>query len=42
MLLNHGKIKLVKAKPMVLQYADGVSSDATAEADQNNVTSDLI
>jgi hypothetical protein len=44
MLLNHAKIKLVRSKPMVLQYFDEVSSDAsdiydtTVQAGQNKVT----
>jgi DNA replicative helicase MCM subunit Mcm2 (Cdc46/Mcm family) len=44
MLLNHTKIKLVRAKPMVLQYFDEVSSDAsdiydtTVQVGQNKVT----
>ncbi len=44
MLLNHGKIKLVNAKPMVLQYIDkeissdkSDVSDTTIKASQNNV-----
>jgi DNA replicative helicase MCM subunit Mcm2 (Cdc46/Mcm family) len=43
MLLNHAKIKLVRAKPMVLQYFDEASSDTsdiydtTFKASQNNV-----
>ncbi len=50
MLLNHTKIKLIKAKPLVLQYFDEVTSDAydiydtTIKASQNNVaqsTTDL-
>jgi DNA replicative helicase MCM subunit Mcm2 (Cdc46/Mcm family) len=50
MLLNHAKIKLVRSKPMVLQYFGEVTSDisdisdTTIKADQNNVaksTTDL-
>lgn len=45
LLLNHGKIKQVNAKPMVLQYIDSElssdtsdTSDTTVKADQNKVT----
>jgi DNA replicative helicase MCM subunit Mcm2 (Cdc46/Mcm family) len=40
MLENHTKIKVVKAKPLVLQYFDEVTSDTydiTIKASQNNV-----
>jgi hypothetical protein len=46
LLLNHGKIKQVNAKPMVLQYIDSELSsdpsdisDTTVKADQNKVIS---